>query len=186
MRFIMKLLVVLSLLIVVLLGCSSQTCVMSQQARGIGIRASYSAQTQLPEFWFGYIGQSLVLVPTNREADTTSEGYRGGAGDKGGAKDTTDVLTDFSIRNFFAFWEGQGIYERVAVGKNAVEAAKYMMLRDGNGQIDANTIDAVNKLQTNDQKMEELLSRVNAQIPPASIGADSVLNLMKINIPEVK
>lgn len=164
----MKKTLALALLVMLMFGCSSQTCVLVQQTRGIGIRASYNSQSQLPEFWLGYIGNSLVLAPTNRQADTTDVGEPGGAGQCEGAKDTTNIITDFQLSNFFSFWRDHGVYERVAIGDKAVENAKWMMLRDAGGELSSSTIEAINKLQTVDQKLADLATRIPGGLPPGA------------------
>ena len=132
--------VIMALLIaatMTLTGCGSQTCVIAESTTCIGLDATYDQQTQTPRGRMGYVRAELAIVPTNRTPDAA---YEKGAkdakqGGQNGAADTPEVLIEFNFANFFGFWKDQGIYQRMAVGKTAVQVSPYMFMRDSNGQV---------------------------------------------------
>lgn len=123
--------------VVMVAACSSQTCVVVSSTTGIGIDATWDPQTAVPKGRVGYIRNELAIVPTNKVPD---DAYAKDAKDAkqagtGGAGDTTDVLLEFNFANFFSVWRDNGVYQRMAVGKNAVKVAPFMFIRDNNGQV---------------------------------------------------
>lgn len=129
----------LCLLFVVYTGCKSQTCVVTATATGIGLRASYDQKTQMPLGELGYIHTAVAIVPTDRQADgeTIKESAT--------AASSTDVINEISFNNFFSFWNENGIYERIAVGKNAVSqpGAVALFAKNNGGNMDANSVKAL-------------------------------------------
>lgn len=132
-------------LVLIEVGCKSQTCVVTATATGIGLRASYDEKTQMPLGELGYIHTAVAIVPTNRQAD----GEPINPNSAGGAQDTADVINEISFNNFFSFWNENGIYERVAVGKNACSqpGAVALFAKDSSGKVDPRVIEALNAVK---------------------------------------
>ena len=113
-------------------GCASQTCVVVTSQTGVGIVASYNAQSQMPEGKLGYLRNEVAIVPTNKTPDCAYEkdakqAYQGGSG---GAKDSPNVIMDFNLGNWFAFWENQNLSNRIAVGDKACKVAPFLFLQN--------------------------------------------------------
>ncbi len=125
-------------------GCQAMDhSVIASTGTVIGVEVSQDPATQQPKAKVGYNRAELAIVPTNRgnckkEIDGTfrcdpPQGV-------GGAKDTTDVLMELRYGGLSLMSLGDGIYQRLAVGKTAVEqpGAALMFAKDPDGTLSAN------------------------------------------------
>jgi hypothetical protein len=128
-----------------LVGCSTpQSCILVENTTGIGLVVKENPKTQMYEFWMSYINSVFGLVPTNRGWNKDVPAY----GD--GAKDTGNVIFETNFSNWFCFWNSQGIYQRVAIGDDAVKqpGAVAMFARNSSGNISNETIQALTNLSS--------------------------------------
>ncbi len=171
----------LCLLLGVYTSCKSQTCVVTATATGIGLRASYDQKTQMPLGELGYIHSAVAIVPTDRQAD--GEAVKESAT----AANSTDVINEISFNNFFSFWNENGIYERIAVGKNAVSqpGAVALFAKNNSGNMDANSVKALEAIyQIKSQPVQKLdlklklAQLVGKDIAKQQIAVDTVSSLV--------
>jgi len=111
-------------------GCSEQRhAVIAVTGTNIGLELSANPASQMPQGKLGYNRAELAIVPTNR----SSEKAAGGQGN--GAADIADVLMELRFSEFFS--ANAGIYQRLAVGPNAVSqaGAALMFARDNDGNL---------------------------------------------------
>jgi hypothetical protein len=87
----------------------------------IGLSIGQNPQTRLVEGTIGYRRGELALVPTNRVAD--------GAPGGGGASESAEVLMEIQQADLFS--SHGSIYQRLAVGPNAVKQAGAAFLKAG-------------------------------------------------------
>lgn len=120
--------VILGITMLISSGCRSNTSVVVSNTTGIGLEVKYDQASQTPMGWMGYINNVFGIVPTNRINEENSKQVIGGA------QESADVLFETNFCNFFSFWKDNGIYQRVAVGKNAVNqpGATVMFAKSGN------------------------------------------------------
>ena len=83
----------------------------------LGISVCQSAASGSPEARLGYARIEVALAPTN-----------------------SDVLTEFQFQNAFSFTAGPSLYQRMAVGKDAVAqpSTALMFSKDSKGNIATN------------------------------------------------
>ncbi len=133
---------------VILIGCTNmQHQVIAATGTVIGIDISQDPATGSPHAKIGYDRGELAIVPTNRSqcskkdsADWQCTPERGE-----GAKDSTDVLMELRFKSAFTFSGDAGVYQRLAVGKKAVEqpGAAFMLAKDASGELKPETARAV-------------------------------------------
>lgn len=147
-----------------LVGCNGggEHYVIASTATVIGVELSESPVSQLPQAKLGYNRAELAIVPTNRvecimdESGETPVPPAGGTPSPtgsllctptvgNGAADATDVLMELRYGGIFSGGEGDGIYQRLAVGSTAVTqpGAAFMFVRDNNGDLDGVAASAV-------------------------------------------
>jgi hypothetical protein len=159
-------------------SCKSQTCIVTATATGIGLRASYDPKTQMPLGELGYIHTAVAIVPTDRQAD--GEAVKESAT----SANSADVINEISFNNFFSFWNENGIYERIAVGKNAVNqpGAVALFAKNNSGNIDENTLKALNSIKAiptvDGNKVDLKLKLLSAA--PNEVAKSSVVEAMNI------
>lgn len=126
-----------------LASCANQTCVLVSSTTGIGLDIDYNPQTQMPHAKLGYIRNELVLAPTNRAAKGYPE-----TGREEGAPDVPNIIVEFNFANFFTFWGDSGIYQRIAIGDEAVTqpGAAVMFAKDPAGKLDDKAVEAITAL----------------------------------------
>ena len=139
---VLKSLTGLSLLSVVvfLQGCTQQRhAVLALTTTIIGLEVSQNPATQVPQGKLGYNRGELAFVPTNRSAKDQA------GNTAGGAQDSADVLMELRYGGIFDKGASSGIYQRLAVGKTAVQqdGAAAMFIRDAEGEVDADAKDAL-------------------------------------------
>ena len=122
-------------------GCAGRSMVVAATGTVLGLDISENPQTQLYHVKFGYNRGELAIVPSNRSGDKDATGSNSL---NNGAADTADVMMELRYGGFGIKTSG-GIYQRLAVGKNAVvqPGAAFMMAKDANGELKADTAKAV-------------------------------------------
>lgn len=132
------------MIIVAISGCKNVNCVASNTATGIGVKFGYNPINNLPEGQVAFLHSANLIVPTNRVSDDTDKAVYGN-----GATDSVDVLSEIMFTSFFAFWNSNPtIYERLAVGKNAVNTpgAIAMMSKSIDGKLSTQAVEALKAL----------------------------------------
>jgi hypothetical protein len=115
------------------LGCTTgKHYVVAGTGTVIGLEIAQSETTQMYNAKLGYDRAEIAIVPSNR-----ASGQKGDVTTGGGASDTTDVLMELHYANIFSL-QSSGIYQRLAVGKNAVmqPGAAFMFAKSKDGQLD--------------------------------------------------
>lgn len=151
--------------------------VLASTGTSIGVDISQDPKTQMYYGKLGYNRGEVALVPTNRgicmkqksvgagvplEAGSREESEAAGGDQaaarsgewyctdnyKGGASDTTDVLMELRYQGIFSFTANGGIYQRLAVGKNAVQsqATTLMFAKSNAGNVTDDSVGAVKAL----------------------------------------
>ena len=117
--------------VIALSGCTaSRHKVIAATSTVIGIEVAQSPANQSPQAKIGYNRAELAIVPTNRDDEPQS-------GNKsGGASDVPDVLMELKYQGLMG-GTNSGIYQRLAVGSNAVTqpGAWLMFLKNANGEV---------------------------------------------------
>jgi hypothetical protein len=102
-----------------LIGCSAlQNKVMVSTQTVLGFDLSQNPSTQMYQLKFGYARNEFALVPTNGP----------------------DVITEINYRNVTG---NGGLYQRMAVGRKAVEQSVLMFAKDADGALDPAVAKAV-------------------------------------------
>ena len=118
----------LSLVLGLLLtGCATNNRVLVATGTLIGVEIAENPTTGLYQAKLGYNRGELALVPT-------TNGY------------VPDVLVEIQYAGLFS--RNGGIYQRLAVGPNAVTqpGAMAMFLKDNNGNVSSNTLEVIKSL----------------------------------------
>lgn len=138
----LKLLVISACFLCFLTGCKS-TDVIAATGTTIGLEIGMSDSNK-PIGVLGYKRAELAIVPTNKMVSSTGETsfY------KDGAKDVADVLMELRYGPKTSDANGVaavGIYQRLAVGKNAVSQPGAILLaaKDSKGDINTQAVQAV-------------------------------------------
>lgn len=118
-------------------GCSSNT-VIAATGTTIGVELAENPATHVPHAKLGYNRAELAYVPTNRPGPQEEAPKDGKIC---GAEDTAEVLMEIKYAGIFSWGAGGGIYQRLAVGKTAVQqpGAAYMFARDVSGNLEPET-----------------------------------------------
>jgi hypothetical protein len=125
---------------VFLSGCEKQGySVLAATGTVIGVEVSQNPATQSPQAKLGYNRAELAFVPTNRSGNKDATGY------KNGATDTGEVIMELRYGGIFDTGGSSGIYQRLAVGKTAVQqpGAKYMFAKDEDGTLSPEVAKAI-------------------------------------------
>lgn len=121
-------------------GCAKnqRQLVIAATGTSVGLEVAQSPINQSPQMKFGYQRAEIALVPTNRNGGEASSGSFGE-----GAPDAPDVLMELWYRNLLQ--DEGGIYQRLAVGPNAVRqpGAAFLFARQPDGRISDTTAAAV-------------------------------------------
>ena len=120
----------------------------------IGVEiAQNPANAGTPHAKLGYNRSEFAYVPTNRQKKED--------GTASGAEESTDVIMELKYSGLFSFGSDGGIYQRLAVGKNAVASpgAAVMFLRANDGTVPSpqavkDVSDAVNKFNADNPPPE--------------------------------
>lgn len=122
-----------------LLGCSTRHVVYTGTSTIIGIELAQNPTSQLYQGKLGYNRTEVAVIPTNRSGDApasmTGEG----------AKDAVPVLMELRAGGWFSFGSDSSIYQRLAVGSEAVRqpGAAMMMGKNLDGKLDPGTAAAI-------------------------------------------
>ena len=117
---------------ILLQGCTNKGySVLASTATSIGVEISQNPATQFPQGKLGYNRAELAFVPTNRNGGPEA----GGAGN--GAEDSANVIMELRYGGIFDWGPTSGIYQRLAVGTEAVQqpGAAFMFAKDAAGDL---------------------------------------------------
>ncbi len=120
-------------------GCTAtENHVIATTATVIGVELSQSPTTTSPQAKLGYNRAEFAYVPTNRNVKKDESSATG-------AEQSADVIMELRYDGIFS--NTGGIYQRLAVGSNAVKqrGAAYMFARDNKGEIKPETAAAIEK-----------------------------------------
>ena len=124
-------------------GCATNRhAVLAVTGTSIGVEIAQNPATQIPEARLGYQRMEVAIVPTNRSA-------RDEAGEApGGASNHANVLMELRYTGIFQGGPSSGIYQRLAVGTEAVRqpGAAALFLRDAEGKLDPAAAQALKSL----------------------------------------
>lgn len=119
----------------ILCGCANQGySVIASTATTIGFSVSENPANGSLDTTLGYKRAEFAFVPTNRNAGKIA----GGKGD--GAKDTGNVIMELRYSGDASSDSGSAIYQRLAVGEEAVKrggAATLLFAKGPDGKLDA-------------------------------------------------
>lgn len=139
-------LVILSILallgILTSIGCANgKHNVIAATGTSIGLEVAQNPSSQMYQAKLGYHRAELAIVPSNRSSGGTNDPSFGG-----GASDTTDVVMELHYANIFSLQQS-GIYQRLAVGKNAVSqpGAALMFAKSKDGTLDPKVAESVTR-----------------------------------------
>jgi hypothetical protein len=96
-------------------SCASRHAVVASTGTMIGVEISENPANATVQAKLGYNRAEIAVVPTNRSADKEAGNTRTGA------TDVPDVLMELKYSGIFSTGENSGIYQRLAVGSNAVK-----------------------------------------------------------------
>lgn len=107
-------------------SCTNLHSVIATTQTGLGVSVSENPSTQLYEVRFGFFRNEFTFVP----GDTNHPGT------------VPDVLMELRYENIL---KGGMLYQRLAVGKNAVgqPGATLLFAKDVNGTVNSNVINAI-------------------------------------------
>jgi hypothetical protein len=122
----MKNLFLISLMALLATSCTNLHSVIATTQTGLGVSVSENPSTQLYEVRFGFFRNEFTFVP----GDTNHPGT------------VPDVLMELRYENIL---KGGMLYQRLAVGKNAVgqPGATLLFAKDVNGTVNSNVINAI-------------------------------------------
>ena len=131
-----------------LMGCTqNRHMVLAATGTNIGVEISQNPATQSPQGKLGYQRSELAIVPTNRSTqdDATTSNSLGN-----GAADLADVVMELRYGGIFDVGPTSGIYQRLAVGKTAVQqpGASLMFAKNAGGEVTAEASRAIAALES--------------------------------------
>jgi hypothetical protein len=108
-------------LAMLLVGCAAmQDKVVVATSTILGFELAQNPATGMYQGRFGYARAEIALVPTNG----------------------VDVLTEIQFNNLM---RGGGLYQRMAVGSNAVRSSMFMFAKSANGVLDPMSAEAISR-----------------------------------------
>lgn len=127
-------------------ACASRHAIVASTATNIGVDIAQNPATQSPHAKLGYQRVELAIVPTNRSAESAAKD----GSLQGGALDHGDVIMELRYGGIFDTGPSSGIYQRLAVGKEAVHepGATMMFLRNADGKVDSDAKEALKSLES--------------------------------------
>ena len=115
-------LAVVALLAAIFVGCSvARDHVIVSTSTVLGFEAAQSPSSGLYQARLGYTRAEVALVPTNN----------------------VDVLTEL---RWNAIFTTGGLYQRMAVGKNACEASLFMFMKGADGRVDPQALSTAHQI----------------------------------------
>lgn len=154
-------------LLLTLTNCTSEGhYLITSTGTVIGVEVANNATSGTPTASLGYKRAELAIVPTNRricivkDSDQSIE-CEDESGINEGAKDTGEVLLELRYGGIFDLGASSGIYQRLAVGTEAVKqpGAAFMFARSGNSEISNETASEVSEAIAAQANTAELESR---------------------------
>ena len=139
--------ILLVLTVVALSGCTARHEILAVTETNLGVDVGQTPSSQTPHAKLGYQRVEVAVVPTNRSA-----GEEAGAVPEGAASNA-DVIMELRYRGIFSTGTDSGLYQRLAVGKEAVQqpGATALFIRNSSGDVDKNAaaaVQALTKLET--------------------------------------
>lgn len=121
---------ILFAILLCLSGCATHNSVVTTAQSVLGVSISENPATQLYEARLGLVLSQIAFVPGNTNDPASFP----------------DVIQEFRINNIFT---GGLVYQRLAVGKNAVgqPGASLMFAKDGNGTVSGGTLQQLQLLR---------------------------------------
>lgn len=149
-------------LLLLFLGCgNNRHAVIAVTGTNIGVEIAQSPENQTPHAKLGYQRTEIAIVPTNRSGAVNPDG-------KGnGAADVADVLMELKFNNIFSLGRA-GVYQRLAVGKEAVKQSVLMFAKDEKGVISQQAADAIQSVHRID-----IISSIDLQARIARLYGES-------------
>lgn len=121
-----------------LAGCANNKhYVIATTGTVLGVDVSQDQTSGMYHAKLGYARTEVAVVPSNRSSGKTNDVSTGQ-----GAKDVAPVIMEVRMQNIF---QGGGIYQRLAVGREACNqpGASFMFAKDASGNLSSNVADAV-------------------------------------------
>lgn len=152
--------------IIAFIGLSLQGCennrhmVLASTGTNIGVEISQNPATQSPQAKLGYQRVELAIVPTNRSSQDTATADNSL---RDGAKDIPDVLMELRYGGIFDMGATSGIYQRLAVGREAVKqpGANLMFLKNAEGEVSEEADHALKALHGIESVNEETVKTLS-------------------------
>ncbi len=123
-------------------GCkTSNHYVIAATGTVIGVEIAQDPKTQVPTAKLGYNRGELALVPTGRPRCVQKDDDSLDCGPSGGkASDSANVVMELRYGGIFDTGASSGIYQRLAVGSDAVKqpGASLMFIKNADGNVDPN------------------------------------------------
>ena len=176
------LLVPISVFLILAAACTTtkEHYLIASTGTVIGVELSQDPVNQSPKAKLGYNRAELAIIPTNRAPCvlTGSENEKkfdcGSVQGTRGAADTANVLMELRYNGIFSSGADSGIYQRLAVGDLAVTqtGAAVMFAKNTAGEVDQNTVDALDSLRYTSLEQKRLSEGVAKIIN--SPNADSI------------
>jgi len=130
---------------VLLTGCSTQGySVIATTATTIGVGLGQQPANGTLDATLGYKRAEFALVPTNRNAGENAGDF------KEGAADSAEVIMELRYSGIFTTSEKGGIYQRLAIGKEAVKSdgAAIMFAKEPDGTMSTEATNALKAVHT--------------------------------------
>lgn len=133
----------LLLLSAVFIGCTARHEVVAVTETNIGVDIGQTPSTQTPHAKLGYQRVEAAIVPTNRSAGEDAGNIANGAASN------AEVIMELRYSGIFSTGTGSGIYQRLAVGPDAVRqpGAAALFIRNNEGNVDNNATLALANLK---------------------------------------
>ncbi|RVU35379.1 hypothetical protein EOE67_14480 [Rheinheimera riviphila] len=131
--------------LILLTGCSTQGySVIATTATTIGVGLAQQPANGTLDATLGYKRAEFALVPTNRNA-----GDDAGTNNQGAA-DSAEVIMELRYSGIFATSDNSGIYQRLAIGKEAVKSqgAAIMFAKAPDGTLSTEATKALKAVNT--------------------------------------
>ncbi|MBI5394111.1 MAG: hypothetical protein HZA91_02315 [Verrucomicrobia bacterium] len=120
-------------------GCAGRQAVYAVTGTTLGVEIAQNPSTQMYQAKLGYNRAEMAIVPTNRSANEEPNASQNGAAD------CADVMMEFRFSGVFSTGPESGIYQRLAVGREAVRntGAAFLFAKGHDGQLKPDTAAAV-------------------------------------------
>lgn len=161
-----------------LAGCSAnKENVLAVTGTVIGVQIHQKDADKTPELKVGYARTEFAFVPTDKRADTNSA--------SGSAGDSAEVLMEINAQGNVGLgtaYQG-GIYQRLAVGKTAVQqpGAAFMLAKDQSGNISTNTARSVSESFKATYKSSSKADSITQWLEADSANRGTLANWMAAN-----